>query len=586
MKILVLQLARLGDIYLTWPTLSALKRENPSAHITLMVRPRFVSATEGCKSIDLVEELSVSQFIQPLIGLADGEELKVEGAIDLLGQWIERLKSQNFDRIINLTFSPLSSFLTHAIAGPQTEVVGYTRHEDGYLAIPDDASAYFYAQVGVGLDNRFHLADIFASVAKVELLPADWHPPSSLPEVLGIDARLVSPYVVVHIGASETHKTYPPERFAEVLRELLDRSPFLFVLVGSGDEHDQAAQIEKLVSSERIINQVGRTTLLETFALVGGAEGTIAGDSVVIHMASHTNTKVVNLSFATVNFYETGPRALGSRVVWAVNPQQLEPQRIVEEFLRLANLLDASSERSIVRTSHALEGFTVCGYPDTSFAFRLIKSIYMGEPRPELLNDSLRIAARRLFEATELIQYQITALSGPGSRQDAFQILDQAEGLLPTIVQMAPELRPLVAWLETEKIRLGPKPLAELSRQTLDLYWQLQDFLRPWQDASRESEVLRTCHQLFPTLEDACLACAEMLRLHNFTEAQPLFLNLIDGYSWLMDALRPETPNESTVRDLLQAYENKDFVEVADLLQYRLRPGLAEWRSSLPLAIE
>ena len=54
MKILVIQLARLGDIYQTWPSVFALKRKYPEAKIDLLVRERFAAATHGLSAVDEV----------------------------------------------------------------------------------------------------------------------------------------------------------------------------------------------------------------------------------------------------------------------------------------------------------------------------------------------------------------------------------------------------------------------------------------------------------------------------------------------------------------------------------------------------
>lgn len=65
MKILVLQLARFGDIYLTWPALRALRRRYPDASIHLLVRERFVAATEGLGAGIDVHVFPTARFWHP-----------------------------------------------------------------------------------------------------------------------------------------------------------------------------------------------------------------------------------------------------------------------------------------------------------------------------------------------------------------------------------------------------------------------------------------------------------------------------------------------------------------------------------------
>src|SRR5205807_1295099 len=83
----------------------------------------------------------------------EGEPLEASHAE--LKSFLQPLCEANFDTIINLSFSPASSFLTDYLASSRTDVRGYTRHSDGHFNIPDDTSAYFYAQVGIGRANRY-----------------------------------------------------------------------------------------------------------------------------------------------------------------------------------------------------------------------------------------------------------------------------------------------------------------------------------------------------------------------------------------------------------------------------------------------
>src|SRR4051794_29867404 len=112
MRILVLQLARFGDIYQSWPAIKALQRSFPGAEVHALVRSRFSQATEGLAGVT-VHELNTADVLKPI--LESGDE---NAALSRLSDLIERLEALRFDRIINLSFSPFSSYLTNAIAGP------------------------------------------------------------------------------------------------------------------------------------------------------------------------------------------------------------------------------------------------------------------------------------------------------------------------------------------------------------------------------------------------------------------------------------------------------------------------------------
>src|SRR4051812_29789268 len=102
MKILVLQLARLGDILLTLPTMKALRKKYPEAEIHLMVRQKFSAAAELCSEVDRILTLDTQAALEPFLS----EPLQVPEASDQIARWTESLREQNYDLIVNLTFSP------------------------------------------------------------------------------------------------------------------------------------------------------------------------------------------------------------------------------------------------------------------------------------------------------------------------------------------------------------------------------------------------------------------------------------------------------------------------------------------------
>src|SRR4051812_15959311 len=106
MRILVLQLARFGDIYQSWPALRALRRKHPAAELHVLVRSRFRAALTGLDGI-IVHELPTAEILKPVI--ETGDEMR---ALQLLDQFVADLNNPGFERIINLSFSPFSSYLT------------------------------------------------------------------------------------------------------------------------------------------------------------------------------------------------------------------------------------------------------------------------------------------------------------------------------------------------------------------------------------------------------------------------------------------------------------------------------------------
>ena len=106
MKILVIQLARFGDLFQSYPVCRSLKRNHPDAEIDLLCRETFSEAADLFTSIVKdVHHFSVKDLIDEV-----SDESISSRNFPKLEVLLAGLKNSNYDLIINLTFSPLSSY--------------------------------------------------------------------------------------------------------------------------------------------------------------------------------------------------------------------------------------------------------------------------------------------------------------------------------------------------------------------------------------------------------------------------------------------------------------------------------------------
>jgi heptosyltransferase III len=479
MKILVLQLARLGDIFATWPVLRAIKRKYPQAELHLLVRRHFAEATQGLEAVDSVLAFDTESLLAPLLE----ESVRVDDALKRLGMYVGILKTQNYSKIINLSFSPASSYLTHLAAGPDTEVRGYTRHADGTFKIPDDYSAFFYSQVGIGRSNRVHVVDLMAGVASVDLVPNDWAPPADVVQIAA-----PRPYIAIHIGASQEQKSYPARLWARSITRIQEWWDGDIVLIGSQSETEKASAIAADCGLNRIIPLVGQTNLQQLFGILSGTKLFIGCDSGPLHMASLTRTPTLNLSFATVNFWETGPKTAGSRVLWAQSPIILEPEWVSEESQRM--LKGEPGRNTRVEVGSPVDFFANLFLDDREdFEWDLIKAIYFGFEMPKLKTHVAQNAVLRLSEINNLAIEQIRKLSISPQEQMHSDILSRADEMFHAVAQLVPELAPLARWVQTEKERIGPGSLQDVANSTLAVHQAFQVLLARFQIDTKEIQL-------------------------------------------------------------------------------------------------
>lgn len=456
MKILVIQLARLGDIYSTWPSLRAMRRENPDCQIDVMVRPRFSKALDGLDGINSVIELPVTDIFSSLLSNDLNDMDSLSAGMDTTIEFVEEVKAVGYTQIINLSFSPMSSFLTKLFDDENVEIRGYSRQSDGFLSIPDDASAFFYAQAGVHQSNRFHVNDLFSEICGLELKLEDYNQvvKHSLPPM--VDSLLSGDnYIVVHVGASTEEKTLSQLKMVNLLKRVQSSNEEKVVLIGSNDEVEFSMSVAEQLNGEKVINLVGKTSLLDLFPLIRNASLMVGADSAPIHISSLVATPVYNLSNESVRYWETGPKSAGSRIRVVKDFDLLGTDMMHEDINSI--LLDQVAPDDVVVVEGPVSPYQVVDAdPGDEFRWNLIEAIYLGKDFPVPRDLDFVEAVRQLQELNGLSLQQFHAILKKEEHEENMNILGNVDDVVESLVSMVPDIEPIVKWYQTEKLRIGP----------------------------------------------------------------------------------------------------------------------------------
>lgn len=476
MKILILQLARLGDIFQTAPVVNALKRIHPNCEIHMLVRKTFSVAAEMINGLDHIWTLDTRKILEPLID----ERPQIQSSVTELLANLDEIKAVDYDQIINLSFSPFSSYLVYELTnatGVDTKqgaptIKGYSRLSDGYFDIKDDASAYFYAQVGPGRSNRLHLTSLFGHVAGVELIESDWrmdHPSSESLEFLDYENYKQKMYIAVHLGASQLDKTLSWSKWLQVVRKLYDQFQGDIVFIGTTSEQEIADKVLLSLSGDRRpVNLIGKTTMSQAADLIRHARLLIGGDSGPVQIASLVETPVLNISFATVSCWETGPLSKGSRIIPIQDEKDISAEELAKEAFYM--LQDSDQGMAKLRVESPLLAPKEYGEMPREFEWKLLQGIYMEGEFPRPIHDHYIDAVIRLAETNRLAMEQIEVLKINQGNATIGLILDQADEIIREIGRLVPEVEPLVSWYFTEKIRIGPMDFDRLVEATMNVH--------------------------------------------------------------------------------------------------------------------
>jgi ADP-heptose:LPS heptosyltransferase len=289
-RVLVVRLDSLGDVVVCGPAVRAVAAG--AGHVTLLAGPRGSDVAHLLPGVD-----DVLVFDAPWIS-ADAGPVDPAAVGDLTAQ----LRAGRFDAALILTSfhqSALPTALLLRLAGVPWIAAVSTDFPGSLLDVrlpepPDAPEPMRMLAVAEG---------------------AGWPAPpgddgslrlrSDLPDVPGLPDR----YVVVHPGADAPARTYPEDRWAEVVR-LLSTDGMAVVVSGGPDERELTAAVAGATG----IDMGGRLAVAELAAVVAGAEAAAVGNTGPAHLAAAVGTPVVSLFAPVVPLVRWGPHT-AARVV-------------------------------------------------------------------------------------------------------------------------------------------------------------------------------------------------------------------------------------------------------------------------------
>ncbi len=305
-KVLVSQLARMGDLTQSLYLLQDLKKVE-GHHVSVLVDRRLEGfLLELAPWVDAVYPLDMEGYLRGFQDKSSWLDLW-----EALARELGSVRGVQFDRIINLNFGRLSGAVMSCFCG-ETPV-------DGFFPVPQGPCGDSWVETLSALVqtdrrwNRVHLVDMFRFYAGEQTPPQGFRArelePLGSGSVLGIQVATRSP-----------KRTWPLEAFVEVIRGLCrDPGPEI-VLFGEQGEMNQAERIVTEVSSDRLVNLVGKTTLKDLIEVLGKCHCLLSGDTGTLHLAAWLGVPGLAIYFGPASLFETGPYGTGHTVVCAQRP--------------------------------------------------------------------------------------------------------------------------------------------------------------------------------------------------------------------------------------------------------------------------
>jgi len=351
MRILALQLKRIGDLVLTTGALRALRVAWPEAHLALAVSDGTASLLGAIDSID------THLVFGPGRGWAP---------------WQQALTG-HFDVVLDFTGTDRSALAAALSRAPDRRTVAWVRQRKL-------RSLAYHHFIESSVRER-HTCDHYLDLAQSILPPgspaAESAPSLSIPAVAKASAAdllqrhgIARPFAILHPGTARPEKFWLTERWLEVAADLRLRHGLDLVLTGGRDPAELAQttaiaatgdQSVRSLSPDRlpgppagtIAHLAGETDLLTLAALVERAAIVVSCDTAIVHLAAALRRPQVAL-FGPTNPFHWRPRHDLARVISAAQPDA--PLTDFTPRLRGAPM-DRISTAAVIRVTEELLAF-------------------------------------------------------------------------------------------------------------------------------------------------------------------------------------------------------------------------------------
>jgi 3-deoxy-D-manno-octulosonic-acid transferase/heptosyltransferase-1 len=302
-NILIVKLSAIGDVIHTLPSLAALRRLYPDAHITWVIEEAAAGLIKNHPCLDEVLVSRRKKWIRDIRGLQFGSTVKE------INSFIKTLRQRRYDLVIDfhgLFKSSMIVFLSRSKRklgyDSMQELSGLFLNEK----IPEDMNKHavdryldFPRYLGAKEENaEFILPPDKEAQVKVKTLMDKYHLE---------DKKFIA---VNPIALWET-KLWNNEKFAELANLINDRLQMKVVITGSDRE-----TLDKITAStnKEIINLGGQTLIPELACLYKKARIVISTDSGPMHLAAAVGTPVIAL-FGPTDPARTGPYGSGHVII-------------------------------------------------------------------------------------------------------------------------------------------------------------------------------------------------------------------------------------------------------------------------------
>lgn len=317
-----------GDMLLTTPVISTLKRNYPDAKIDVLLYQ------------DTVPILSENPEINALYGIVN-KKAGVSEQIKNFLSLVKILRNNHYDLIINLADQWISAVLAKLLPAPMKLAHDFSHRQ---YSVWRNAFTHLTPPEGE------HVVEWNLSVLKPLALkenhltttmsyhPTHWQHIEQQLKNLGV----ANSYVVIQPTARQEFKCWDEEKFAAVIDKLQQQGYSVVLTSGpSEDDLNCLAKITATCQTKPITALAGKTSFPELAALIAHAALFIGVDSAPMHIAAAVKTPIICLFGATDHKFWR-PFSDNVMLFWAGKYQSMPDRKNLDRHRRYLSCIPAN----------------------------------------------------------------------------------------------------------------------------------------------------------------------------------------------------------------------------------------------------
>lgn len=274
-SICIVRLSALGDVLMLVPLIRTLQASLPDTKLTWVIsRPAY----------DLVEGMDGVEFIV------------IDKPNSLMDYWRfkQQMRARHFDVLLATQASFRANLLYACIRASRK--IGYDaiRAKDGH-------GWFIHEAIASGLDHTLDGFLRFADALGIAKKQIRWDLPIQDVDYAWARARLPDvsgPVCLVNPAASKAERSWPADRYIDVIKHMQSRWQACVILVGGPGAYDRALG-DAILEHVNVIDLIGKTKPKQLLALISEASMLLCPDTGPSHMGAAVGTPVVALHAVT-----------------------------------------------------------------------------------------------------------------------------------------------------------------------------------------------------------------------------------------------------------------------------------------------